>query len=69
MSVFWQLFLALTMRSYLVVVRAVAGLFQHLRTLNPRDHDFNDLYAQALKVYRHMRSKNEFRQHEIYHHM
>ncbi|OIW27581.1 hypothetical protein CONLIGDRAFT_440593 [Coniochaeta ligniaria NRRL 30616] len=51
------------------VVRAVAGLFHHLRTLNPAAPDFDELYSNALKVYRHIRDKNEFRQHEIYHHI
>ncbi|KAK6345914.1 hypothetical protein TWF730_010257 [Orbilia blumenaviensis] len=53
------------------IVRAVSALFYHLRTVDPKSDDFEELYKYSLNFYRNSKveEKRKFHRHEAYHHM
>ncbi|KAK6524483.1 hypothetical protein TWF281_011391 [Arthrobotrys megalospora] len=51
------------------VVRAVAALFYHIRTLKRQSDNFDKLYSSSLDIYRKLRNKNNSHKHRVYHHL
>lgn len=43
------------------VVRAVAGLFQHIRAINSPKYDFEEAYKEGLKIHRDIKWGNGFK--------
>jgi hypothetical protein len=43
------------------IVRAVAGLFQHIRAINTPKYDFDTTYQEGLKIHREIKWGNSFR--------
>jgi len=52
---------------YLVVVRAVAGLFNYMQTLKPDLEEFDQVFSKGLRLYKGLKVKEDFqrRKHEV----